>query len=116
MNLELKLNNLARKHNFEYTWEPMAYNARRAVIVVGSWNQLEYIRNVFKRVKNVRVDNWKCFDGDYFEGCVYVMDEEEYARYKAECDAERARHDDWWKRYHYADDETKRLMACGEIE
>ena len=114
MNFELTLNKMAKKHGFEYTLQPMAYDTRRAVISVGSWNQLEYIRNAFNRISGIKTDSWKCFDGG-FEGYVYVMESAEYDRYKAESNAEQARHWNWWERYHDADAETKRLMACGAI-
>ena len=29
--------------------------------------------------------------------------------------AEKARLENWWRRYHEADAETRRLMACGAI-
>lgn len=114
MNLELTLNKMAKKHGFEYSWQDMAYDTRRAVIPVQSYNQLEYVRNALNRVNGVKTSDWKCFDGT-FEGYVYVMTSEDADRYKLKSDAENKKHWDWWARYHIADEETRRLMACGAI-
>jgi hypothetical protein len=114
MNFELTLNKMSRNHGFDFTMQPMAYDTCRAVIPVGSWNQLNYIQNAFARIKGIKTDSWKCFDG-CFEGYVYVMESSEYDRYRAESDAESARNWNWWERYNIADAETRRLMACGAI-
>ena len=114
MNIELTLNKMAKKHGFEYSWQQTAFDTRRAIIPCESWNQLEYIRNIFKRINGIKIEDWKCFEG-VFEGYVYVMTTEDFDRLKIETSAEMKRHWDWWERYNIADAETKRLMACGEI-
>lgn len=114
MNFELTLNKMAKRHGFEYSMQPMAYDTRRAVIPVKSWNQLEYVRNTLSHVKGLKTSDWKCFDG-CFEGYVYVMESDDADRYKAESAAELASHWNWWERYNSADTDTKRLMACGAI-
>ena len=53
--------------------------------------------------------------GGVFEGVVYAMDAADKAELDRICNEERARVEDWWQRYHVADDETRRLMACGAI-
>ena len=44
------------------------------------------------------------------------MDWKDREGFEREQEKERKRLEDWWMRYHLADAETRRLMACGEIE
>ena len=49
-------------------------------------------------------------------GVVKVHDAAGYRECRRKIDAEMARVEDWWLRYHEADAETKKLMACGKVE
>ena len=51
-----------------------------------------------------------------FEAYLYVMPLEDYTQLKAKSKVEQDKLEDWWQRYHNADAETRRLMACGAIE
>ena len=115
MNIELTLSKLAKKHNFNYTWQNTAYETRRAVIPCGSYEQLTYIYNVLSRVKNINITTWNCFEGEY-EGYVYIMSSDDAEKLRTESTAEQNRSNNWWNRYHIADMETRKLMACGAIE
>ena len=115
MNFELTLNKMAKKHGFEFNWQELKYDTRRAVIHCDSWNQLSYIKNAFSRVSGIRVDDCVIFGGGVVDGYIYIMTAEESDRLKAEMNAESKACRDWWKRYHDADEETRRLMACGAI-
>jgi hypothetical protein len=115
MNLELTLNKLSKKHNFDFTLESLQYNTQRAVIPCSSYNTLCYIESVLRHVKNFRIDNWTAFDG-IFEGYIYVMTNDEYEILKTNNNKQMEDHWNWWERYNKADAETKRLMACGAIQ
>lgn len=114
MNFDLTMKRMSKKHGFDFTMQELQFDARRAVIPCESWNELDCIRNVLRRVKSFEVTDWKRFEG-VFEGYVFVMDAAEAEQLRAEQKAERARLEDWWQRYHDADAETRRLMACGAI-
>lgn len=47
---------------------------------------------------------------------VTVMDEKEHNELVEKQAEEMFRVNDWWIRYHNADENTRRLMACGAIE
>ena len=49
-------------------------------------------------------------------GVVKVHDAAGYNECRKKLNAEMARVEDWWLRYHEADAETKKLMACGKVE
>ena len=115
MNIELTLNKLAKKHGFEYQWQQTKYDTRRAAISCSSYNQLSYICNVLSRVKNIEVATWMCFECEY-EGRIYIMTNDDANKLRTEQNAEQNRLNNWWNRYHIADMETRKLMACGAIE
>lgn len=46
---------------------------------------------------------------------VYVMDSVAIAPYESAEDKKIERANNWWIRYHNADEETRRLMSCGAI-
>ena len=115
MNIELTLNKLAKKHNFNYQWQACKYDTRRAVIHCESYNQLSYICNVLSRVKTFSITTWKCFENN-FDGYIYVMAMDDAEKLRTESTAEQNRSNNWWNRYHIADMETRKLMACGAIE
>ena len=115
MNLELTLNKMAKKHGFDFNWQDLKYDTRRAVIHCDSWNQLGYIKNALSRIGGVKIEDCTIYGGGVFDGYVYVMTAEESDRLRSELAAESKAHWDWWQRYHDADAETKRLMACGSV-
>ena len=45
-----------------------------------------------------------------------VMDTKDYLELMEKQQKEKQQHDEWWERYHAADAETRRLMACGAIQ
>ena len=115
MNFELTLNKMAKKHGFDFYYQDLKFDTRRAVIKCESWNQLSYIKDAFNRVSGVKIDSCTITGGGVFDGYVYVMTAEESDRLKTEMAAESKTLNDWWERYHIADAETKRLMACGSV-
>ena len=54
--------------------------------------------------------------GNMHNHTMFVYDAEEYESAQEKRREKQAYLDDWWMRYHLADTETKRLMACGAIE
>lgn len=48
-------------------------------------------------------------------GVVKIHDAKRYSECRKKIDAEMERIEDWWQRYHSADEETQKLMACGKI-
>lgn len=51
----------------------------------------------------------------HFIGWIFVMPLKERGEWMSLCTQDQKRLDDWWRRYRAADDETRRLMACGAI-
>lgn len=51
----------------------------------------------------------------HFVGYIKVMPAKERDQWMNLCRQDADRLDDWWRRYHAADKETRRLMACGTI-
>lgn len=96
--------------------EQLEWGFTRLRIDVDSWTELELAKHYMGNVKGaVIVRSWWNGDGGYFEGAVWLMDESEHAEYQRKTDERTAYLDDWWRRWHDADDETRRLMNCGAI-
>ena len=114
MELERILSRKACKYNFKYTIENYPYNTRRAIIECESINRFSYLRSILWNTKGIKVDYWYVTDG-YFEGRIYVMTNEDSEHAEAETKKELERNWNWWMRYNNANDETRKLMACGTI-
>ncbi len=114
-NFEHKLTSFAKRHNLILEWQPLKFGYKRAKIHCHSHSELNAVAAKLRRAKNVDVTGtWFCSVGE-FEGYVFAMEPQEKADYEAKAKEEQARLDDWWLRYHSADTQTKRLMACGAL-
>ena len=74
------------------------------------------IVSVQKKRRLMVAHRWRCSDGGVFEGSIILMDPDDYFMQAEMQRKETARLEDWWQRYHNADEETRSLMACGMIE
>ena len=114
-NFEGFMRKFARENNVEVQWQQLKFGYKRAKISCYSWEEYKELEGTLKRIKSLSVEHWVCFDGE-FEAYLYVMPLEDYTQLKAKSKVEQDKLEDWWQRYHAANDETRRLMACGEIE
>lgn len=115
MTVKTRIEMFCSKNQFEYEWQPLRFGFERAAVVCNSWHQHQAVAELARKLKGVAVRTWTCNLGE-FEGYVYLMDakdEDELYRLLTE---EARRNEDWWQRYHAADQETKRLMARGDIK
>lgn len=112
---EQKMALLARKHNLHLSWQDMKFGYRRARFICESNEEMVAVLHLLWHTGEIWVDHWACYEGE-FEGYVYAMDRNDRNRFEKEQEKERRRVEEWWMRYHLADTETRRLMACGEIE
>lgn len=112
---ESKLVLIAKKYGLHLTWQALRFGYKRAVITCESNEEYMAVRELMLRYKGFHVSFWAVFEGE-FEGEVYVMDKKDHDDLQGLIDKEMARVEDWWQRYHVADTETRRLMACGAIE
>lgn len=115
MKFEQKMVLLARKYGLHLTWQDIKYGYRRARFICGSYEELTALLHLLWERGGVWVDYWVCFEGE-FEGYVYAMDQKDRVCFEREREKEMKRVEEWWIRYHFADAETRRMMACGEIE
>lgn len=105
----------AKKNGFELIWQPLKFGFQRAVFNCDSFGEMTGIERILGNMTGVAIDRWLCTDGGVFEGVVYAMDANEKEELDRKLTEEWNRLEDWWQRYHVADDETRRLMACGAI-
>lgn len=92
----------------------MKFGFKRAVIPCDCPVMYRAVIALTEKMKNVSVETWACYV-EPFEGYVYLMDAADKAELDRLSKEEQARVEDWWQRYHVADEETKRLMACGKL-
>ena len=114
-NFEARIANMSKIHGFAVQFQELKFGYRRAVIACKSRTEFWNMWNTIKRMKNVWLDMWIASSRNAYEGYIYVMDVDDYRRLKAKMDQECQEVNDWWLRYHGADPETQRLMACGAI-
>lgn len=111
---EMRMYRFAKKHNLALEWQDMKFGYRRASIPCESDLEFHTVQGLVQKMKNVKVEIWACYEGQ-FEGYVYAMDEAEWLEMSQKQEEEMGRLEDWWQRYHNADGEARRLMACGAI-
>lgn len=105
----------AKQNNLTVEREALRFGHNRAKISCHSYKEMASVVSKLSRKRNMAIiKTWACSEGE-FEGYVYVMDLQAKAEYEARVKEEQARLEDWWQRYHSADIETRRLMACGTI-
>lgn len=114
MRLEENMAITAKKYGLRLEWQRIKFGYRRAKITCDSGEELSAVKRILGCMKNVWVSSWVCHSGE-FEGYVYAMDQSDHDEFESKREAERQRLEDWWMRYHLADSETRRLMACGKI-
>lgn len=107
---------LAKKHNLQYGWQLLKYGFQRARIEVNSRSEMYAVGKMAENMGDAKVSYWYCTAGGVFDGVVYVMEESDYNELQQAMNAEQIRVNDWWIRYHEADENTRRLMACGKIQ
>lgn len=104
----------AKKYGLRLEWRRIKFGYRQAKIACDSNEELSAVMRILGNMKKVWVSSWACHSGE-FEGYVYAMDQSDHDEFESKREAERQRLEDWWMRYHLADTETRRLMACGKI-
>ncbi len=105
---------VAKKHGLKPRWQQLKYGLKRAVFDCDSYEEMYAVETIFGRMKGIVCEHWSCSEG-IFEGRVYAMDSGEQEELERQSTAEMAAVEDWWQRYHAADEETRRLMACGAL-
>lgn len=114
-NFEGFMRKFANENNTKFQWQQLKFGYKRAKIPCYSWEEYKELERALKRNKTLRVDRWTCFNGE-FEAYLYIMPREDYIQLQAQNKTEQDKIEKWWQRYHVADEETRRLMACGAIE
>lgn len=114
-NFEKRMYLFAKKHNLTLGWQNLQLGYRRACLPCQNDVEFHTVWSLAQKMKNVKVETWVCYEGE-FEGYIYAMDEAQWREMKQKQEEERNRLEDWWQRYHIADSETRRLMACGAIQ
>lgn len=111
---EAKVAMICKQNGIGYQLRPLKFGFERMEIDCENYEIFSWLRDEIKKVKGTAVDSATHFIGK-FSGVLCVMDEDAEAELLALLKEERDRVEDWWQRYHVADKETRRLMACGAI-
>lgn len=77
----------------------------------------DFIAAAFARLRGMDIEETRRVSPANYEwfGHFDIMDPEARAEFTAISDAENAALENWWTRYHAADDQTQGLMRCGAI-
>lgn len=115
LNFDERIALLAKRNGLTVTWQQLKYGLKRAAFDCDSYEEMYAVENLLQRMGGAVLEHWYCGEG-IFEGRVYAMDAADYAELQKQQREDPARLENWWQRYHDADAETRRLMACGAIE
>lgn len=77
----------------------------------------DFIAAVFSRLRGADINESRRVSPANYDlfGHFDIMDFEARAEFTAIFDAENAALENWWMRYHEADEKTRELMRCGAI-
>lgn len=103
-----------KKYGFSYMKQDCKFGYERLLIEFDSIADLYGMVNELRKIKGASV-RWDRRSYGGFYGWITVMDEDKREDLDAKLKEEADRLEDWWQRYHVADEETRRLMACGAI-
>lgn len=111
---EAKVAMICKKYGIGYRLRPLKFGFERMEIDCESYAILTGLGDEIKGIRGVSVESNAHFDGE-FTGVLCVMDASANTKLRALLKEEQDRVEDWWQRYHVADEDTRRLMACGAI-
>lgn len=99
-----------KKYSLNPKWMTTCYGYTAVKFECDSLAEAEAVESIFHYRKGLwcilHTASW----------AVTVMDEKEHNELVEKQAEEMFRVNDWWIRYHNADEETRKLMACGAIE
>lgn len=100
---EKKISAFCSRRRLSYTWQPLKFNARRAVICTMDRIEHAATLDAARRLRGVKVSQWTApASAGIFSGCVYLQDAADAERMQAAIDAETARSNAWWEANHAA--------------
>lgn len=110
MRFESKIALIAKRYNLSYKWTALRFGYRRVEIECEDFDEAYAVSCMLQRHKGV----WSKWAADGHT--VYAMDATAHDELMQKVREANRRVNEWWERYHVADAETRRLMACGAIE
>ena len=114
-NWKNKVTLVCKRNNLSASFRCLKYGYERAEISCASYREMQAVESYFLRFKGLHITHWYASSDRAFEGRVYIIGQDDYKALTEKQAAEKARLENWWIRYHNADAETRRLMACGAI-
>lgn len=94
---------------------PCRYGYEYLEVACNNAFERDLVRNSAQQIKGAEIESF--FPGIYDSiGVIRIHDAKAHSNCLSKIREEMERVEDWWRRYHDADPETKRLMACGKIE
>lgn len=117
MTLEARAARICRQENLlPPKVEPLEFGYQWIELSARSLVEFDTLLHRAKKLRGVKiVRTWTCFAGGVYEGYIWLMTTEDADAYHTKMEERNAYLEDWWTRYHNADEETRRLMACGKI-
>ena len=105
---------LGNDHGITVHTQQLKYGFIRFMFVFEDEPQMEEIAKILRKRRSLHVTEKKYRHG-LFMGYVYVMTKKDHAAMECRLTTEHKASEEWWERFHGADPETRRLMACGII-
>lgn len=104
----------ANTNRIPFKYQHMTFGALRGVLMFDCSEKLQAHFSRLSKNKNFHIES-KSHHDFYYEGYIYVMDAAEYQKWHEQQEAETAKNEAWWRRFHAADEVTRAKMARGEI-
>lgn len=110
-----RIESFCKRNGYPFYWQQMEFDFERAVLTftdskVYTQAQSRTQRNITEAHIEFRSHSYGAFDA-----AIYIMPKEDFETLHTKTIAKLKLSDDWWHRYRNADEETRKLMACGKI-
>ena len=109
-----RIEKFAATHGCTVEWQALKFGYTRALLICNSYEQYVSVRTAAQKMDGVSCD-YSHVHSRIFEGRLYLMPAADKDALDILLAQEKKVCDDWWQRYHLADTNTRKLMACGAV-
>lgn len=109
-----RIESFCQRRGYSYEWQSLKFGFQRAVLIFQDSKTYTEAQSEVYKIPETHA-SWNCCYQGEFEGRIYLMYDPDYKALSDRLDAEKAANEEWWRRYHHANEEIRKKMASGEI-
>lgn len=108
-----KICNFCRKRGYRLQWQKLRFGYERAVLSFSDSKTYTEAQSAVCKLPETH-PSWACHFEGQFDGVIYLMYAPDYHALAGKLETERVMNEQWWRKYHDADEQTRRKMASSK--